>query len=132
MSYFINPVKEDQCVFLSYEGEMPLVEAVAVRYEAARLLLQRHWNRLVVDITQLLSVTEMDLPKFAKDVISTLPRGARVALVIRLDQRKYASLIENFARSDGVLVTFFFDADEATKWVKRVERRKQELTGARG
>ncbi len=34
MSYFINPVEEEQCVFLTYEGEMPPIEAVAVRYEA--------------------------------------------------------------------------------------------------
>ena len=34
MPYFINPVKEDQCLFLTYEGEMPPIEIAAVRYEA--------------------------------------------------------------------------------------------------
>ena len=53
MSYFINPVGEEQCVFLTYEGEMPPVEAVAVRYEATGALAVRHWNRIVVDFTEL-------------------------------------------------------------------------------
>ena len=36
MSYFINPVGEDWCVFLSYEGETPVVELSAARYGGGR------------------------------------------------------------------------------------------------
>ena len=37
MSYFINPVEEEECVFLTHEGEMSLVEAAA----ASIMLLAR-------------------------------------------------------------------------------------------
>ena len=60
MSYFINPVEEEQCVFLTYEGEMPPVEVVAVRYETTGLLAAKHWNRMVADFTELRSLTRDD------------------------------------------------------------------------
>jgi hypothetical protein len=69
MSYFINPVGEDRCVFLSYEGEMPAVELSAARYEADAVLDQRRWHRLVVDVTQLQSVpTVPELFDFASEL----------------------------------------------------------------
>ena len=38
MPYFINPVKADQCVFVTYEGKLTRVEIMAARYEANELL----------------------------------------------------------------------------------------------
>ena len=58
MPYFINHVKEDQCLFLTYKGEMPPIEVVAVRCEGTGLLAANGWNRLVVDITELRSFTD--------------------------------------------------------------------------
>ena len=70
MSYFINPVGEDRCVFLSYEGETPAVELSAARYEADAVLDRRHWHRLVVDVTQLQSVpTALELFDFCQRII---------------------------------------------------------------
>ena len=125
MSFFINPVEEDQCVFLSYEGELPPIEVVAARYEAIALLAQRRWNRVVVDVTQLGSVTERDLPKFAQGLTSDLPCRVRVALVVRPEQSKYARLIEDFARNNGVRLTFFSDLEDAIRWVKGIRPSEQ-------
>ena len=55
MSYLINPVENENCVFVCYQGQMPSAELSAARSEANRELAQRHWNRLVVDLTQLQS-----------------------------------------------------------------------------
>ena len=122
MSYFINPVEEEQCVFLTYEGEMPPAEAVAVRYEATGALAARHWNRIVVDVTELRSIpTALDLFKFAESLSSDLPQSARVALVVRLEQARHAKLVETVARNDGVFLTFFFDVEKAAAWVKGVK-----------
>ena len=121
MSYFINPVKEDQCLFLTYEGEMPPIEVVAVRYEAAGLLAAKQWNRMVVDMTELRPVTEMEMFVFAKGLSSDLPASTRVALVVRSEQTKEAKLVEKVARNDGMFLNCFFDPDEATNRGERYE-----------
>src|SRR5208337_3833052 len=119
MSYFINPFKEDQCVFVTYEGKMTLVEIMAARYEANELLSVKRWNRIVVNIAELRSTpTTLELIDLASDLSSDLPRSTRIALVVRPDQVKYAELAERVARIEGMLLTSFFDAEAATAWVK--------------
>lgn len=125
MSYYLNPVEEDQCVFLTYEDEMPAVEVVSVRCEAAGLLAARHWNRMVVDITELRSVTAMELFVFARGFSSDLPRNVSVALIVRPEQAVYAQFIENIAQNDGVFVAFFFNAVDAIAWVNPLETTTQ-------
>ena len=125
MSYFINPVEEEQCVFLTYEGEMPPVEVVAVRYETTGLLAAKHWNRMVVDFTELRSLTALELFVFAKGLSADLPPSARVALVVRPEQASYAKQVENIVRNDGVVLTSFFDPKQATAWVNGVKPQKR-------
>jgi hypothetical protein len=120
MSYFINPVGEDRCVFLSYEGETPVVELSAARYEADAVLDQHRWHRLVVDITQLQSVpTVPELFDFASGLSSGISRARRVALVVRPEQERQARLFQKVARRGRVFLTYFLDPDKATLWVKQ-------------
>ena len=122
MAFFINPVEAEQCVFLSYEGEMPPREFASARYEAQGLLKTRRWSRIVVDVTQLQSVpTPPQLFDFAKGLAVQAPRDARVALVIRPEQVRQANLVEKVARKDGVFLTYFLDPDRAVHWVKRTK-----------
>ena len=132
MSYFINSDEGTQCVFLTYEGKLPPIEAVAVRYEAGALLAARHWHRIVVDITQLRSIpTAMDLFKLANGLSADLPPGARVALVVRPEQARHAKIVESVARNNGVFLTFFLDAEKAAAWVQGVRHhRRTELQPA--
>lgn len=119
MSYFINPVKKDQCVFVTYEGKMTLVDFMAARYEANELLSVKRWNRMAVNISELRStLTTMELIDLASGLSSDLPRSTRIALVVRSDQVTHAKLAERVARIEGMLLTHFFDAEEATAWVK--------------
>ena len=97
---------------------MPPVEVVAVRYEATALMAAKRWNRMVVDFTELRSLTELELFVFARGLSSDLPQMARVALVVRQEQARYAKFVEKIVRNDGVFLTFFFDAEQATVWVK--------------
>ena len=121
MSYFINSDEEAQCVFLTYVGKLPPIEAVAVRYEAGALLAARHWQRIVVDVTRLRSIpTAMDLFKLANGLSADLPPGARVALVVRPEQARHAKIVESVARDGGVFLTFFLDAEKAAAWVQGV------------
>lgn len=133
MACSINPVKEDQCVFVTYEGEMPPVEIMAARYEANGLLARKRWNKIVVNITDLKSrLTAPELFELAKGLSSDLPRSARVALVVHPEQTKHAKLMESVARNEGVLLNYFFAAEEATTWVKGMkphERTKRQLIG---
>jgi hypothetical protein len=119
MSYFINPVKENQCVFVTYEGELTRAEIMAARYESNALLPVKRWNRIVVNIAELRSTpTTLELIDLASDLSSDLPRSTRIALVVRPDQVTHAKLAERVARIEGMLLTYFFDAEEATAWVK--------------
>jgi hypothetical protein len=125
MSYFINPVAEDRCVFLSYEGEMPAVELSAARYETDAILDQRQWRRLVVDATQLQSVPRTsELMGFAGGLSSTVSRARRVALVVRPEQERLARLLQKLARRGRLFLTYFLDPDKATLWVKQSPRRQ--------
>ena len=119
MSCFINPVKEDLCVYLTYEGDCSMIELMSARYEANALLAAKRWNRIVVDITGLLSrFAAQELLGFARGLSADLPEGARVALVARPDQAKQVKLIENVARNDGLFLSFFLDVEGATIWAK--------------
>ena len=125
MSYFINPVGEDRCVFLSYEGEMPAVELSAARHETDAMLDQRQWHRLVVDITQLQTVPRTpELIDFAGGLSSTVSRARRVALVVRPEQERLARLLQKFARRGRLFLTYFLDPDKANLWVKQSPRRQ--------
>ena len=125
MSYFINPVGEDRCVFLSYEGETPAVELSAARYEADAVLDRRHWCRLVVDVTQLQSVpTALELFDFVSGLSSDISRARRVALVVRPEQERHARLVQEIARRGRVFLTYFLDPDMAALWVKQSPARQ--------
>jgi hypothetical protein len=126
MSCFINPVEEDQCVFVTCEGEIAAIEIMAARYEAIGLVAKKRWNRMVVDITCLRrQLTTMELISLASDLSSDLPPSARVALVVRQDQFTTAKLIEGVARIEGVFLTYFSDAEQAIAWVSGVKPPKR-------
>jgi hypothetical protein len=120
MSCSINPVKADQCVFVTYEGKLTRVEMMAARYEANELLSKKRWNRIVVNSAGLQSTPmTWELIDLASDLSSDLPPSTRIALVVRPDQLKDAKLVENVARIEGVLLAHFLDPDMAALWVKQ-------------
>ncbi len=120
MSCIINSVKEDQCVFLTYEGKTPLVEVIAARYEAHDLLEKRRWKRIVVDISKLRStLTNRALFELASGLSLDLSQSIRVALVANSEQATQAKFFENMARNDGVFLTLFSDDEKASDWVKK-------------
>jgi hypothetical protein len=126
MSCFINPVEEGLCVYLTYAGDCSMIEIMSARYEANALLAAKRWNRIVVDITGLLSkFAAQELFEFARDLSEDLPESVRVALVARPDQAKHAKLIENVARNDGLFLSFFLDVEEATIWAKGINLHKR-------
>ncbi len=128
MSYFIHPVVEDRCVFLSYEGEMPAADLSAARYEADAILDQRQWNRLVVDITQLQSVPRTsETIDFASGLSSTVSRARRVAVVVRPEQERRANLFQKVARRGRLFLTCFQNPDKAMLWVKKSTPQRQML-----
>ena len=119
MSYFINPVEEEKCVFLTHEGEMSLAEAAAARQEIAELLAEKRWNRIIADLTAVRSVPKaVELFELGAGLSLSMPRSARIALVVRPDQTKHARLIEQVSRKGGVFLTFFVDAKKAEAWVR--------------
>ncbi len=118
MSHSIKSLKKDKCVSLTLEGEIPLIEIMAARYVVSGLLAKWRWNKAVVKIADLHStLTTLEVIDFASDLSSDLPRDARVALVVRLEQERNAKIIERVARGGGVLLAYFFDMEEAKAWL---------------
>ena len=98
---------------------MTCMEIMAVRYEANELLSAKRWNRLVINIAALQSTPmTLELIDLASDLSSELPPGTRIGLVVRLDQVKQAELAGRVARIEGMLLTYFFDTEDATAWAK--------------
>ena len=128
MAFSIRPIEEDQCVRLSYEGEMPPEEIAAARYEAQGLLKARCWSRIMVDLTELRSVpTAPQLFDFAKAFAGQMPPDARVALVVRPEQVRHANLIEKVARKDGLLLSYFLETARAALWIQRARACRHKL-----
>lgn len=120
MSYYINPVEPDRCVYLSYEGKISPEEVAATHCEVDGLLQTRSWKKMVVDVTQVRSErTPWELFDAARSV-GRRPHYARVALVVRPEQIRSVQLIEKAARKDGVFLTYFIDPDKAAAWVKQI------------
>jgi hypothetical protein len=132
MSYFIHPVTEDRCVFLSYEGEVPVADLSAARYEADAILDRHQWNRLVVDITQLQSVPRTsEMIDFATGLSSTVSKARRVAVVVRPEQERQATLFQKVARRGRLFLTCFQDPEKATLWVRQSTPHRQRLGHSR-
>ena len=130
MSCMANPVREDKCVFITYKGEAPVNEMISTRYVANRYLALKHWNRIVVDITEWRSrPTFLELSSLASNLSSELPSNTRVALVVRSNQVEQAKIIERVARNEGVSVAYFFEAREAKYWVQGRKPLEQENSG---
>ena len=120
MSYFINPIENERCVCVSFEGELPPREVAATLYEAHGVLNARGWTRVMVDITQWQSVpTAQQLFDFTKILSGQVSCKAHVALVVRPEQVRYADLVEKVVRKAGVFLAYFLDPEKATIWVRQ-------------
>jgi hypothetical protein len=87
---------------------------------------------MLIDVTQLQSVpTPAQLFDHTKALSSEVPRGARLALLVRPDQVHSARLVERIARNDGVFLTYFLDPDKARAWVKPSKVFRQTIRGTR-
>jgi len=104
---------------------MPSAELSAARSEANGVLGQHHWNRMLINVTQMQSVpTPAQLFDHTKAISSEVPRGARVALLVRPEQVRSARLVEQVARHGRVFLAYFLNPDKAALWVKQSPRRQ--------
>lgn len=118
MSCIIESVKEEQCVFITYNGIMPPVRIMAARYEAAGVISRRRWHKVVVNIVALqCNFNALELIHLARDLSSDLSPKDRIALVIRPEQEKQAGIIQHVAQMDGLCLNYFFNPAAARSWV---------------
>lgn len=119
MSCVINPVKEDQCVFLMYEGNLSPIEIMAARYEANAVLTKRHWSRIVLDISRLRSQLNCQaLLELTSGVSLVTPHKIQVALLANVEQIRYAKFSAELVHTDGVSLIIFFNVKQAMTWAK--------------
>lgn len=128
MAYFIKPIEEERCVWLSYDGEMPPRDIAAARYEAQGVLKARRWSRMMVDLTRLRVVpTTTQVFDFAKGFAGQLRPDARVGVLVRPEQVRDANLVEKVARKVGVFLSYFVDPEKAALWMQRSQVFRRRL-----
>jgi len=116
----MNPVPNCRAALATpNQRDVTLAEATAVRQQVIELLASQRPTRLVIDATPIqLLPKPSNLFDFVKWLAHTLPRGARVALVVRPEQVRHARLIERVARKAGSFLTYFIDRQKAQRWVE--------------
>ena len=128
MSYFITSA--DNCVFLTYEGNVSLDDLTMAWREIAGLLIATGWKRVLVDITTLQTSPDTEaLFDWAKLVCRDFPQAGRIALVARWDQSRFAKLLEMLVRSVGTYLTVFVSEEQAEAWVLGEIQDKHQLPG---
>jgi hypothetical protein len=104
-------------------GTLSFEEQCAARSEAARILQERHLQRLMVDLRDLQSgnrvSTQESVGLGASDLEAGIPTSTRIAHVLqrnpaRLDSVKF---IRTVAFIRGVVVREFDDVDAARRWL---------------
>ena len=84
-----------------------------------QLLASHRPTRLLIDGTAIESMPDPSrLFEVVKWFARSLPRAARVALVVRPDEVRHARLIERVARNAGAFLTYFTDRQKAERWVR--------------
>ena len=93
------------------QHDVTLAEASAARLAVLELLVSQRPERLLIDATAIEFLPKPPrLFDFVKWFARTLPRGARVAPVVRPDQVRHARLIERAARNAGAFLTILLIA----------------------
>jgi len=122
MAYYIDPIAKEECVCLSFEGDIPPEELAAVGYETRGLLSARRWTRVLTDITHLdTRPTALQLIDFVQGLAGNLPAGSRLALVVVPDQTRETRLLQKVSRKGCLMVASFLDPDRAAVWLKRAK-----------
>ncbi len=104
---------------LPMQHDVTAAEAAAARLAAIELLVSQRRERLLIDATAIEFLPQPSrLFDFVKWFARSLPRKARVALVVRPDQVRHARLIECVARKAGAFLTYFIDRQKAERWVQ--------------
>jgi hypothetical protein len=118
MPYFINPAQEDNCVFLTCEGDMTLAEITTAWREVQGVLAKKGWKRVLMDVTALRTTPKTEeLFDLAKTIWLGFPQCGRMALVVRWEQSKIAKLLETLVRSVGMYLTIFVREETAEAWI---------------
>jgi hypothetical protein len=121
MTCDINPVAHDQCVFLTYEGQISPIEIMAARYEANAVLSKRHWSRIVLDIRRLkFQLNCQALLELTSGGSLVLPHKVQVALLAKPEQIHRANFSAHLVRTEGVSLAIFSDVQQAWTWAKGI------------
>ena len=118
MSYFIIPATNDNCVFLTCEGDVTVSEMTTAWHEVQEILGKKGWKRVLMDITALESSPKTEeLFDLAKLFWKGFPEDGRIALVIGWDHAKFATLLEMLVRTVGIYLTAFVSEIQAEAWI---------------
>jgi hypothetical protein len=107
---------------------MPATELCAARSDANRVLVERHWNRLILDVSRMRSAPKArELFELAKGLSSTLSQPTRVALVVRREQEPQARLLQKAARTRRVFLAYFLKPEGAVSWIGQTALGRQTI-----
>ena len=118
MPYFIIPDEKQDCVFLTCEGDMSLVEIRTAWSEVRGLLATTQWRRVLLDITALRTRPDSEqLFDLGNLIRRDFPLSGRIALAVRWDQAGFGKLLEMSVRTLGVYLKMFVNQEQAEAWI---------------
>ncbi|MDJ0834106.1 MAG: STAS/SEC14 domain-containing protein [Gammaproteobacteria bacterium] len=118
MSFTCELNQDHEYVICVMSDKMTLDDHNQVREQAAVLLKQQGWNRLLVDARQIdakMSLTE-DY-QFTESHRSNLPVTIHLAVIHRPEETERFRFIETVAVNRGQNMKIFTDADAAITWL---------------
>lgn len=118
MSFSCELNQDHEYVICIMSDKMTLDDHKQVREQAAVLLKEQGWNRLLVDARQIdakMSLT--DDYQFTESHRSNLPVTIHLAVIYRPEEIERFRFIETVAVNRGQNMKIFTDADEAVAWL---------------
>jgi hypothetical protein len=118
MPYEISENFKNCCMNVVYEGRVSLESMQEARQQAARALVKRGWNRLLVDLRKAKpSPLNFDHYALYHQPSELLPGTAKIALLGSGEYRETWQYAENAAKLSGVNLRLFFFEEDAMNWL---------------
>jgi hypothetical protein len=125
MPYHITTDEANGIVQVTVSGIISYEEEQAARLEAARILNEKHFDRLLVDLTELKSggkVTTTECFDFGSTYSkSGFPPNIHIAHVLPIDPVKKSNIefVTTVALNRGIFAKEFNSIDAASAWLTR-------------
>ena len=113
MPHRIERFKDAKYIKLSLIGELTRADHETARSEAARVLTECGWDKLLIEA----KMSILDNFEFTRDHKLHFPEDLQTAIIYPQDKTKSFKFIENTAQNRGMKLKLFTDESLALDWL---------------